>query len=270
MLRDLFFNIWYDDMGSGWLLLVIVLFFLCIAFLVFTFARIKARNAKICKKHFICLGLALLALYQIIPVSIDFYANAMSPFDIEKAIKFEKVAIKTSIIPWQKGGYYCKLATLHLLNKEHKKMFESYDSAYKYLKSYKYPCWGISFLSYFTNRDYDAAIEIAKSWSDRSRIGTNPQFGIISQCYLMKGDIKNAELFIDKALQQIQTFKYNAIKAYILKEKGNTKEALEYYKKAKELCKNENQKDVVEKIYKNFVEYENNEIDKLQKKQGLK
>lgn len=266
MLKNLFFNIWYDDMGSGWLLLVVVLFLLCFAFIVFNFARIKAKNEKFSKKYFICLSFILLIMYQIVPVSIDFIANAIGDFDPKKAIDIEQIAIRTAVLPWQKGGYYCKLATLHMLNKDYKKMYETYKVAYNYLKSYKCPCWGISFLKFYFNRDFDTAIEIAKNFNGGNIIYP---FSFISQAYLMKGDIKNAELYIDKAINQKETYSHYAIKAYILKTTGNKKEACKYYKQAKALCKNEKEKNIVEKIYNNFVEYENNRINELRLQQGL-
>lgn len=267
MLKDLFFSIWYDEMGSGWLLLVTVLFLLCCAFLVFKIARLKAKNEKLLKKHFIYLSFIILIMYQIIPVSIDFIANLISPFDIKRSLQLEQFAIKTSVIPWQKGGYYCKLATLHMLDKDYKKMYENYDIAYKYLKSYNCPCWGISFLSFYTNKEYDKAIEIAKNFKDSKR--TIAQYQFISNCYLMKGDIKNAELYIDKAIQQKESFSKIATKAYILKVTGKTKDSLAYYEKAKQLCKNEKEKHIVENTYKNFIEYEKNRLNILRKQQGL-
>jgi len=267
MLKDLFFNIWYNEFGSGWLLLVIVLFLLCCAFSVFEFARLKAKNENFSKKHFICFSLIILIMYQIIPVSIDFIANMISSFDINKAIKIEKFAIKTSVIPWQKGGYYCNLATLHMLNKDYKNHYAMYDNAYHYLKSYKSPAWGIGFLSFYTNKEFDAAIEIAKNLKGRNVI--HP-FGFISQAYLMKGDIKNAELYIDKAIQQKETYSNLAIKAYIRKTDSNKSEAFQYYKKAIALCKNEKEKNIVEKIYINFIEYENDRIKATPLYQGLK
>ncbi len=264
MLKDLFFNIWYNDMGSGWLLLVVVLFLLCIAFLTFNFARIKARNKKLYRKHFIYLCLIIAIMYQIIPVSIDFIANIISPFDIKKCIQIEKIAIKTSVITWQKGGYHCNLATLHMLDKNYNKMYENYDVAYKYLKSYKSPSWGISYLAFYTNGDYDRAIKIAENWK-----GEKTPYQFISNCYLMKNDIKNAKFYIDKDIQRKETYLNLATKAYILKLTGNTKESLIYYKKAKQLCKNKKEKNKVENTYKSFIEYENNRLNLLRKKQGL-
>ena len=87
MIKDLFFNIWYDDMGSGWLLLVVILFLLCLAIVVLNFARLKARNEKFCKKHFIYLFVIIVIMYQIIPVSVDFIANLISLFDIRMVKK---------------------------------------------------------------------------------------------------------------------------------------------------------------------------------------
>ncbi|MBO5737846.1 hypothetical protein J6R97_00740 [bacterium] len=265
MLKDLFFYIWYDEMGSGWLLLTIILFLFSMSFLIYKLARIKSTNSQFCKKHFICLGIIITICYQIIPVSIDFIANAISVSNINKAIKFEKVAIKTSMIPWQKGGYYCKLANLYLLNKDYNEMYNTYDTAYKYLKSYKCPCWGISYLSFYTKGDYDTAIEIAKNW----RVGNAP-FQFIANCYLMKNDIQNAELYINKAIQQREFYLNYAAKAYILKITGKKSESITYYKKAIDLCRNEKEKNRVKRTYENFVENENIRLALLRKQQGLK
>jgi len=265
MLKDLFFNIWYDSTGSGWLLLVVVLFLFCLAFLVFNFAHIRAKNEKFHKKHLIYLCFIIIILYQVIPVSLDFVASTLSSFDIKRAIKIEQVAIKASLIPLQKGCYYCNLAILQLLDKDYNKMYETYNIAYKYLKSYKSPSWGISYLSFYTKGEYDKAIKISENW----RGGSTP-YQFISNCYLMKNDIKNAEIFIDKAIQTKESYSNIATKAYILKVIGNEKEAITYYKKAKQLCKDEKEKTIAEKIYKNFLEYENNKLNILRKQQGLK
>ena len=200
-----------------------------------------------------------------LPVSIDFCANAISTFDIKKAIQIENVAIKLSIISWQKGGYYCKLATLYLLNKDYNEMYNTYDIAYKYLKSYKYPCWGLSYLSFYTKGDYDIAIEIAKNW----KAGDTP-YQFIANCYLMKNDIQNAELYINKAILQKETFVNCATKAYILKRTGKKLESIAFYKKAINLCKNEKEKNNAKNIYENFVEFENNRLALRRKQQGLK
>ena len=264
MLKDLFFNIWYDCLGTGWIILVVMLSLFSIAILVFNFAYFKANNKSFHKKHLVYLCLIILILYQAIPVSLDFIASALSIFDIKKAIQIEQVAIKSSLIPWQKGCYYCKTASLQLLDKDYNKMYKTYDIAYKYLKSYKSPSWGISYLSFYTKGEYDKAIEIAKNWR-----GGNTPYQFISDCYLMKNDIKNAEIYIDKSIQKKESYLNIASKAYILKTTGNEKEAAMYYKKAKQLCKNKKQKNILETKYKNFLEYENNRLNILRKQQGL-
>ena len=120
-------------------------------------------------------------------------------------------------------------------------------------------------MSFYTKGEYDKAIEIAENWKEG-----NTAYQFISDCYLMKNDIKNAEIFIDKAIQTKESYSNIATKANILKVVGNEKEAITYYKKAKQLCKNEKEKTIAEKIYKNFLEYENNKLNILRKQQGLK
>ena len=85
----------------------------------------------------------------------------------------------------------------------------------------------------------------------------------------MKNDIKNSEISIDKAIQIKEFYSNIATKAYILKITGKENEAITYYKKAKQLCKNEKEKNIVENRYKNFLEYENNRLNILRKQQGL-
>ena len=104
MLKELFFHIWRDDVGSGWILFTIISFNFCLAFLTFVFCRAKAKNIKFSKKHSIYLIICALIMYQIIPLVLDFYASALYLYKYtQKAIKFEKLAIKTAIIPFNKS-----------------------------------------------------------------------------------------------------------------------------------------------------------------------
>ena len=202
-------------------------------------------------------------MYQIIPVTLDFCGFFFT------SAKFEKLAIKTAMIPWQKGCYYCNLAKIYLLNRKYKKVYETQKLASNYLKSYNCPCWGTAFLNFHTYKDYNAAIEIALS-PKRGIIKSHP-YSFISECYLMKGDIENAELYIDKAIQRNKTYSNMAIKAYILKSKGLIPESLEYYQNAITLCNpaKETEKNTVNEIYKDFVSFNNDKIDLLRKQQGL-
>ena len=263
MLRDLFFNIWQDSTGYNWLMLVLLLFIICFFFLIFYFVRIKLKKIQFNKLHLIGLGLILIIMYQIIPTSLDFYANEvigtldyMENHDItskgiSESIKFEKMAIQTAMIPWQKGGYYCKLSILYNTKGDFKNMRAAQKQAYRYIKSYKYPCWGINNLLFYAQGEYDIAIEIAK----HSRVMKTPPYAFISHCYIMKGDLKNAELYIDKSIQIRKGYENLATKAYILKEKGKTAESLAYYKEALQVCKTEKNKIKAEKIYRDFIEY---------------
>lgn len=276
MLKDLFFYIYHDDLGYCWTFFAALLFILCLILLICYFIYLKKKGVKFNKKHLIFLIPILIGMYQIIPVSLDFYAdtNWVSSFvsngfnankaAMEKIIKIEQNTIKTAIIPWQKGAYYCKLAFLYFENNEGKKAYEAYDMAYKYLKSYKYPCWGIAFLAYYNKKDFDTAIELAKYHKEV------PMDNFISICYIMKGDIEKAELYVDKSIQEKETYSNMSTKAYILKTKGNIKESLEYYKKALKLCKREKDKISVQRKYENLVEYENERIDLFAKQRGIK
>ena len=280
MLKDLFFNIWHNDLGYGWSLFVLALFFLCLIFLIIYFVLIKIKKVKFNNKHIIFLILIAITMYQAVPVLIDFKATLVLMFNIakldkietsidettlNKLVETEKIAIKFSVIPWQKGGYYCKLANLYLYNHKYNKMFEAYETAYKYLKSYKCPCWGMGFLAFYNKRDYDAAIEIAKN---RKKYTPNV---FISQCYIMKGDMENAELYIDKAIQGRKNLYPGLLaqKAYILKIKGNNEEAIKYYQQAKQLCKKEKDIKKVDSMYNDFIEYENKRLHSIRELWGI-
>lgn len=267
MLKDLFFTIWYDEFGSGWVLLTTILFLLSLAVLLFIVGRIKAQNAKFDKKHLMLLLLVVFFFYQIIPVFVDLCATSTSKNDLQKAIQIEKKAIKMSLLSWQKGCYYCNLFHLYLANKDYKKMDEAQKKAYEYLKSYKAPSWGMSFLSFYTKGDYDEAIEITQSYMARKDVNI---YQFISNCYLMKNDIKNAELYIDKSIREKELYSNLAIKSYILKVTGNMANSNTYYQKAMRLCKNNKEKEFVRKAYSNFPMYESKRLEEIRRQQDIK
>ena len=123
----------------------------------------------------------------------------------------------------------------------------------------------MNYLIFYINKDFDTEIEITENLGGENIIRP---FGFISQAYLMKGDVKNAELNINKAIRHNATYTNLAIKAYILKITESVNESIRYYEIAKSLCQNNKEKNTVEKIYKNFVEYENNKINALRLKQN--
>lgn len=256
--RDLFFAIWLNDIGAGWLMFITLLFCLYLAFLFFAFARTMAKNNKFHKKHLIHLGVLLILAYQLIPISLSF-KSIESYSDIKKSIYFKQLAIKTAIIPWQKGAYYCELAMLYYQSKNYEKMREAQSIAYYYLKSYDYSCWGMNFIPFYREGDYDTAIKIAQNFLKKH--GGEP-YAYIARCYLMKNDIKNADLYINKSLGEKETYMNLALKAYILKTKGEFSESLTFYEKAKSVCKNGKESNVVDETYKNFQEYESKKIRK--------
>ena len=201
MLKELFFHIWRDDVGSGWILFTIISFNFCLAFLTFVFCRAKAKNIKFSKKHSIYLIICALIMYQIIPLVLDFYASALYLYKYtQKAIKFEKLAIKTAIIPWQKGCYYLRLSDIYLLDHDYKNELNAQNKAYSYLKTYQAPCWGSKFLIYYTLGKYDIAIEMATDFEDNlkdiseevANLTSNPyKIRIINKVFEMLGDIIN-------------------------------------------------------------------------------
>ena len=259
MLKELFFHIWRDDVGSGWILFTIISFNFCLAFLTFVFCRAKAKNIKFSKKHSIYLIICALIMYQIIPLVLDFYASALYLYKYtQKAIKFEKLAIKTAIIPWQKGCYYLRLSDIYLLDHDYKNELNAQNKAYSYLKTYQAPCWGSKFLIYYTLGKYDIAIEMATDFEKR----TKKSFaGFISNCYLMKRDFKKSDFYRDKELQQYPNNPLVlAKKAYIQKLMGNTIEAQKFYNKSIKACKKKKERELVDKIYKDYIGYEKTRI----------
>jgi len=275
MLKDLFFFIWHDDMGCGWLIFTVVLFLLSIAWVVYTVARTKALEKKLSKSSWIGILIALFLMYQIVPTCFDllgmmseYYQTGLEDkVNLDRSVSYEKLAIKTSIIPWQKGGYYIKLAGTYMMNKDYTNQIASLDKAYEYIKEYKYPCWGTAFLVYFSIGEYDKAIELSKYWRISSTSEIRPMYNVIARCYIMKGDLENAMLYTDKALerekqdskQYATTF---ALKGYLEKRKGNKENAEKFYKQALELAKDANQKELVEATYKDFYSYEQERLKK--------
>ena len=256
LLKDLFFNIWYQDIGIGWIFLFSTLFFLYIAIIVFIIAYQKAHNKKFTHKHILFFIIASIIMYQMIPISADFLALSYSTKNKqEKAVQFEHIAIKTAMISWQKGAYYCNLATIYrnTTPQSIKKAINAYQMAYKLIKDYKYDCWYWAQYVFYDFGDYDTAIEIAKN----RYFALTPNYALLTNCYILKKDFKTALTYINKSIENKK--RENAIslatKAYILKQLGNKKEAKNLYKRALEISSSSSI-EKIKAIYKDFIGYE--------------
>lgn len=267
MWRDLFFNIWSDDLGTGWIVLIVGLFFLCLAIAIIVIARTKALNKKFGIKHYLFFVFASLIMYQIIPVGLNF--ATLSTKNHSKAVKLEEAAIKTAIIPYQKGAYYINMAIVYKFGNCPSQMMESYKKAYDYIKSYEYIVWLLVGMDAYSYGYYDEAIEISNhsgyrvvpkillSSPDRVRLLVLPR------SYIMKGDFKNALIFVDKAIKSKENFTNLALKAYILKQMGQKSEAKIFYEKAIKKC-NGNSGSIknVNKIFNDFIGEEKKSLEK--------
>lgn len=260
MLRDLFFKIWYDSQGTGWFLFVIFLTAITLSTLIFVIARTKLKKQKFTRGHIIFFIISALIIYQIIPVTIHISAMylLLKHSDTE-AINREMIAIKASMIPWQKGGYYCNLVESYMITRMPAEKKPYLDKAYKYVKSYKYPCWGLLVYEFDILGDYDAAIECAHNLWVANEL--RPSYELIAGFYIKKGDLKNALDYINKDIELNGEIWHNmALKAYILKRMGNAQEGRNLYIKALSLCEVNIQTEKVKNTYADYLGYEEKRI----------
>ena len=295
MLRDLFFYIWYDNAGLGWISFTTTLFLLCLAWIIYKVARTKALDKKLSKKTWIGIFLASFLMYQIVPVTFQLLAirtmferenvqkSDIISSEFEKEIKYRKLAIKTALIPWQKGAYYYDMGQSYRGYISKSKGFASvtskdviycYEKAYKYVKSYKYPALGGGLavaIEYYNNGDYDKAIEVSKIAYSKSPLfeapfpkEPEPLYGLMAKSYLMKGDLENALLNINLEVSDKSSWRYLALKAYLEKKIGDKKLAYEYYKKGlKDIkCGDECVKEF-EAMYEDYYAYEQKRLNDM-------
>ena len=141
-MRDLFFAM-YGYIGINWAIWCLVFLLVGIVLLIVSFVKLK-KKTKIAG-----IILSVLLTWQIVPVgfwwkawsSIPCTACALKKGATATNQKFEKymnIAANTSLIPWQKGAYYCLIADEMCFNHQGPKAIEYYNKAYKYIKSYKY------------------------------------------------------------------------------------------------------------------------------------
>lgn len=252
MLKDLFFSVCCDEFGLSWQAFIIFLVSLTLAALIFTIARTKVLNKKFTNKHYIFFVLSLIIFYQVIPVWSHFLAFVTNIEDFQRAVKYEEFAIKSSIIPYQRGLYYNNLAIIYQ-NKKPKKSVEACDKAYEYIGYYDYSPFNRASFSYESIGEYDKAIESARQTKLLSK-GT-----YIATIYIYKGELQNALSEInnqidmvnkdiksleenEQNLEKIQKLKQNlsqelALKAYLIKKLGDKVEAEKVYEEALNLDK---------------------------------
>ena len=268
MWRDLFFNIWSNDLGTGWIILVVGLFFLCLAIVIIVIARTKALGKKFGVKHYLFFVFTALIMYQIIPVCFDLAVLSYS-LTFSKAIKLEKAAIKTAMIPYQKGGYYINMARVYKFGNCPYQMMDSYQKAYDYIKSYEYIVWLSAGMDAYSHGYYDEAIKISNHSGYRvvsNILLSSPdlvRLNVLPRSYIMKGDFKNALIFVNKSIEKKETYTALALKAYILKQMGQKSDAKIFYEKAIKKC-NGNAASIknVNKIFNDFVGEEKKSLEK--------
>lgn len=214
---------------------------------------------KLSKYSWLGIIIALFLMYQMVPVYFNIRAfGAFLNKDTSLGEKYANLAIKASLIPWQKGCYYINMGSFSALDNDFNKAIIYYDKAYSYINSYKYPCWGFAYLHYYYAGQYDKAIEMSKVWTpENGKIV--PQYGTISRCHMMKGEIKKAQFYIDKALETESTPYNMALKAFIEKKTGNLNTAKEFYKKALAKATEPEyniSEDSVKEIYADWYAYE--------------
>ena len=171
--------------------------------MIIVFARTKALNKKFNFKHYLLFILTLLIMYQIIPVSFDLAAMKHSNDEnFSKAIKLENLAIKSAIIPYQKGAYYIKMAYFYKSAACYTQMMKAYKNAYNYIKTYKYNWWKLAIANSYGTGYYDETIAMLV---DNYPLNN----ALISKCYIMKRDFEKALFFINKDLEKKRINKTN-------------------------------------------------------------
>ena len=259
-MANLFFLIWHDNLGTGWTCLLIVLLLLWILLSLLVIIYIKINKKNLTKKLLLLLIPFAILLSQLVPITYDFLAKTALFRNLNEAIELELKAIDSAIIPYQKGAYYCNLASLYSIKKDFNTAQKLYKKAFDYLGSYKYPCWGISFLHFYTFGEYDTAIEIIKNDEKLKNY-----YDFLAMCYAMKKDTENALMNVDKAIAKKKHYKNLALKANLIKS-TNPDLATKYYKVALQICNKPEEKYIVNEIYNDFINYEKNRLETIKLK----
>lgn len=195
-------------------------------------------------------------MYQIIPALLSlpaaYYLSETNKKSINALLVDTslKLAIYSSIIPWQKGALYCNLGNLYSKNYRYKKSAEYYDEAYKFIKTYKYKNFIPAESAYNIVRQYDKTLEILE-------IHNINEYRLTSM-YVLNQKYKIALERLDKQITENPTGWYAyAVKAYIYNKLGDSNLAEENYQKALLFADKYNAKNSVDKIYNDFGKYYN-------------
>ncbi len=244
-MRDLFFAMY--GTGLEWTIWCLLFLLIGIVLLIVSLVKLK-KKAKIAG-----IIISALLIWQIVPVGFYWKAwlcRSELPFSVavntnpqnykfnnnyEKTIKHLKAAANTSLIPWQKGAYFCKIAATYGASKQGFKAIEYYNKAYKYIKSYKYKqCWLIAMLIYDVGGKTDVSAKIA---DELKLYSTESVYLLIQERY------SEALKIINKDIKG-SAYDY-ARRACINRALGNRDAELADFQKALSLVKDEKQKKYV-------------------------
>lgn len=246
-MRDLFFAMY----GTGIEWTVYCLFFLLMGIILLTISLVKLKKEGKSWKRITTLIISILFIWQIIPMI--FYWNAYFagynyisnskliagynehkrfPFNFQSYEKYMKIAANTSLIPWQKGSIYCKIANGYEINKQGQKAIEWYNKAYKYIKSYKYKnVWLLASLLYNASGNTDIAVRIA----DEQKL-----YKVESDYLIGCGKYDEALSILDK--ESIKNVNYYTRRAYLNRVLGNKDAERADYQSALSLVRNDKER----------------------------
>lgn len=252
-MRDLFFEMY--GTGIEWTIWCLLFLLIGIILLIVSLIKLK-KKAKIAG-----IIVSALLIWQIVPVGfywMAWFSSVKTPVNELIAsggempikyipspnnfVKYMEIAVNTSVIPWQKGIYYCEIAYEYGAFKQGHNAIKAYDKAYRYIKSYKYDnCWRLAPFVYELSGDYKKALKIA----DESK----RQFQFYVSCLISNNEYDKALILLNKMLEfQADNMFYAYVyanRAYVNYALGNKDAELADYQKALSLAKDEKQKKYV-------------------------
>ena len=182
----------------------------------------------------------------------------------EDAVEILDKAIMLSYTPEQKGRMYIKQGTLYYVRlKDSRSAKESYEKAFEILKDSKKQ-------SSLLNDSIKQLYELGYCEQILSLANIN-QSNIVPKCYILRGDLNFAlDYYTNSPMMSSEDY---AIKSYVEKTLGEDEKSLITYAKAIKLAIPE-EKDKIEKIYNDFISYENtylsNKKNKVDQEYNLK
>lgn len=197
----------------------------------------------------------LLTLISYNAIPYCFYVG--SQFAQTPPQKFDnyKMAIKTSVLPFQKGLLYGYMGNEYVIFGDGKDAISCYENAYKYSKAYNKEWAPVALNVYIANGDYKKAIDIAAS---RGYTET------LAKIYILKNDYKMALAFANKAVEKHpNSSNCYLLRAIILKNLNSFALADRDYQQAKKLVKTKKSLAKIEKYYQNYrtsIQDENEEM----------